>query len=53
MKIKKNLATKRNLTITTFNPYPEETISRNALPKESPLHQLSYGLLSEKIDSKD
>lgn len=49
MKIKKNLATKRNLTITTFNPYPEETISRNALPKDSPLHQLSYGLLSEKL----
>ena len=49
MKIKKNQATKRNLTITTFNPYPEETISRNALPKESPLHQLSYGLLSEKL----
>ena len=49
MKIKKNQATKRNLTITTFNPYPEETISRNALPKDSPLHQLSYGLLTEKL----
>jgi len=31
------------------NPYPDETISLNAMPEECPLLILPYGLLSEKI----
>jgi hypothetical protein len=35
-----------------YNPYPEETISFNSFPKDCPLHQLSYGILSELIVPK-
>lgn len=43
----------RSLNMTHFyNPYPEETISFNSLPKECPLHLLPYGIMSELIVPK-
>ncbi len=35
-----------------YNPYPEETISFNSLPKECPLHLLPHGIMSELIVPK-
>jgi hypothetical protein len=35
-----------------YNPYPEETISFNSLPKDCPLHLLPYGIMSELIVPK-
>ena len=33
-------------TIVTYNPFPAETKSLNALPKDCPIHYLDYGLLT-------
>ncbi len=37
---------------TYWNPYPDETLSFNALPDKCPLHFLDYGLMTETIQDK-
>ena len=37
------------MTTAVYNPYPDETLSFNAMPLDSPLQLLPYGLLTDKI----
>ena len=40
------------MSISLYNPYPDETLWRLFLPKESPLQYLTYGLMTESIINK-
>ena len=40
------------MSISLHNPYPDETMWRLFLPKESPLQYLTYGLMTESIINK-
>lgn len=43
------MTTTTAMTTAVYNPYPDETLSFNAMPLDSPLQLLPYGLLTDMI----